>query len=199
MSPKILLPILLLLLVACRLAPAGDQPTPSSEVIIMAAGTIQPQPTSTPTLQNLGPAPDFANDTWINSQPLRLADLRGKVVLVEFWTFGCINCQRVEPYLNDWYSNYKGDDFELVGVHYPEFQYERDVDAVQAYTLQNNIYYPVAIDNQALTWRAYQQRYWPTRYLLDKNGVIRYKHIGEGAYAETESLIQLLMTEPDPS
>lgn len=194
MSAKILFFILFFLLVACQL----NEPDRSQEVIIMASGTIQPQPTSTPALQNLGPAPDFANDTWINSQPLRLADLRGKVILVEFWTFGCINCQRVEPYLNDWYKKYKGDDFELVGVHYPEFQYERDVDAVQAYTLRQEIYYPVAIDNEALTWRAYQQRYWPTRYLLDKAGIIRYKHIGEGAYPETEALIQQLMAEPDP-
>lgn len=194
MSAKILFFILFFLLVACQL----NEPDRSQEVIIMASGTIQPQPTSTPALQNLGPAPDFANDTWINSQPLRLADLRGKVILVEFWTFGCINCQRVEPYLNDWYKKYKGDDFELVGVHYPEFQYERDVDAVQAYTLRQEIYYPVAIDNEALTWRAYQQRYWPTRYLLDQAGIIRYKHIGEGAYPETEALIQQLMAEPDP-
>jgi thiol-disulfide isomerase/thioredoxin len=145
-----------------------------------------------------GPAPDFRNDVWINSEPLRLADLRGKVVLVEFWTFGCVNCQRVIPHVNAWYETYADEGFEVVGVHYPEFEYERDVDNVRAAVSRLEIGYPVAIDNDRLTWGAYNQRYWPTLYLLDKAGHIRYKHIGEGAYAETEAAIRELLAEPVP-
>ena len=102
------------------------------------------------------------------------------------------------PWVREWYEQYKGDDFTVVSVHYPEFGYEEDLDNVRAATKRLMVEYPVAIDNDGVTWRAYQQRYWPTRYVLDKRGQIRYKHIGEGAYAETEAVIQALMAEPDP-
>jgi hypothetical protein len=105
----------------------------------------------------------------------------------------------VIPWVREWYQKYQGEDFEVVGVHYPEFQYERDYDAVVAATERLGVAYPVALDNDGKTWRAYQQRYWPTRYVLDKRGNIRYKHIGEGAYDETEAIIRALMAEPDPS
>lgn len=159
------------------------------------APTYDPIPL-TVELQDLGSAPEITNDTWINADaPLRLADLRGKVVVVEFWTFGCYNCQNVLPYIKEWDAKYEGDDFEVVSVHYPEFTYEREVENVRAAVQEAGIHYPVAIDNEGVTWRAYNQRYWPVWYVLDKNGIIRYKHIGEGGYTETEGVIQALLAE----
>lgn len=178
-------------------APAGadSAETPTPVPPTAEPTPVPPSPTPVP-LPVLGPAPAIENEMWLNSDaPLTLADLRGKVVLVEFWTFGCINCKRVIPYINDWYSRYGGDDFEVVGVHYPEFSYEKEVANVQQALLDHAITYPVPIDNDGVTWRAWRQRYWPTRYLVDRSGNIRYIHIGEGAYAETERHIQALIAE----
>lgn len=182
--------------VACSAAPEGEAPA----VAVFSSGTLQPPPTRTlAPLPQLGPAPEINNEQWINSEsPLNLAGLRGKVVLVEFWTFGCINCQHVIPALRQWYEQYAGDDFEIIGVHYPEFRYEEKYENVVAAVEQLEIRYPVAIDNEGFTWRAYQQRFWPTLYLVDKTGQLRYKHIGEGAYEETEAYIQALIAEPEP-
>ncbi len=102
------------------------------------------------------------------------------------------------PWVREWHQKYAGDDFEVIGVHFPEFQYERDFQNVVDATRRLGIAYPVVQDNEGAIWRAYRQRYWPTRYLLDKSGRIRYKHIGEGAYKETEAAIQALIGEPDP-
>lgn len=147
-------------------------------------------------LQDLGTAPEITNNEWINTEkPLRLAELRGKVVVVEFWTFGCYNCQNVLPYIKAWDAKYEGDNFEVVSVHYPEFTYEREIENVRAAVEEAGIEYPVAIDNDGTTWRAYNQRYWPVWYVVDKTGVIRYKHIGEGGYTETEGVIQALLAE----
>lgn len=192
--------VLALLVLAGCSAQASDTPaapTPTPQEKSEPTPTPAPSPT-TIALPDQGAAPDFQNDVWINSEPLRLADLRGKVVFIEFWTYGCVNCQRVIPYINEWYEAYGGDDFEVVGVHYPEFNYERDVANVRKAVDRFHIEHPVAIDNERQTWAAYNQRYWPTRYILDKRGRIRYKHIGEGAYAETEAVIRQLMAEPDP-
>lgn len=102
------------------------------------------------------------------------------------------------PWVREWYATYKGDDFAVVSVHYPEFNYERNYDNVVEATRRLQIEYPVALDNDRLTWGAYNQRFWPTTYLIDKHGRIRYKHIGEGAYAEIEAAILALMAEPEP-
>ncbi len=102
------------------------------------------------------------------------------------------------PWVREWHQNYSGDDFAVVGVHYPEFRHERDFDNVLEATVRLEVAYPVVLDDEGVIWRAYRQRYWPTRYLLDKTGHIRYKHIGEGAYEETELAIQALIAEPDP-
>jgi hypothetical protein len=104
----------------------------------------------------------------------------------------------VIPWVREWYEKYEGEDFAVVSVHYPEFSYEAELENVKEATVRLGVNYPVAIDNEGKTWRAYQQRYWPTRYLLDKQGHIRYKHIGEGAYDETEAVIRALMAESDP-
>jgi hypothetical protein len=104
----------------------------------------------------------------------------------------------VIPWVREWNERYEGDDFVVIGMHYPEFGYEEDYDNVVQATKDLGVEYPVALDNDGFTWRAYRQRYWPTRYLIDKQGNIRYKHIGEGAYEETELYIQALMAEDDP-
>lgn len=157
------------------------------------AGVVLPKVAALP---DLGPAPELTNEIWLNVDgPLRLADLRGKVVMVEMWTFGCINCQNVMPTLKDWHSRYKDKGLVIIGNHYPEFSYEESLDNLKDAVARNNIEYAVAQDNDGATWRAYQNRYWPALFLIDKKGHIRYVHIGEGGYNETEQNIQALLAE----
>lgn len=147
-------------------------------------------------LPDLGPAPELTNETWLNvDSPLRLADLRGKVVMVEMWTFGCINCQNVMPSLREWHSKYKDQGLVIIGNHYPEFSFEEDLQNLKDAIVRFDIQYPVAQDNDGATWRAYKNRYWPTLYLIDKQGYLRYVHIGEGRYEETEENIRALLAE----
>jgi thiol-disulfide isomerase/thioredoxin len=141
-------------------------------------------------------APELTKITgFINSEPITLADLRGKVVLVDFWTYSCINCIRTIPYLNAWYEKYSDNGLVIVGVHTPEFEFEKDYNNVRAAVEKFDIKYPIAQDNEKETWKAYENRYWPRKYLIDADGYIRYDHIGEGAYAETEKVIQSLLAE----
>ncbi len=148
------------------------------------------------SLPDLGSAPELTNDIWLNTDlPLRLADLRGKVVIVEMWTFGCINCQNVMPSLKAWHSKYKDQGLVIIGNHFPEFSYEKDLDNLQDAVDHYEIEYAVAQDNTGATWRAYKNHYWPTLYLIDKQGHIRYVHIGEGRYQETEENIKALLQE----
>jgi thiol-disulfide isomerase/thioredoxin len=141
-------------------------------------------------------APELAGiSNYINSQPFKLADLKGKVVLVDFWTYSCINCIRTIPYLNAWYEKYADQGLVIVGVHSPEFDFEKNPQNVQAAVQKFGIKYPVVQDNDHGTWNAYQNRYWPHKYLVDDEGFIRYDHIGEGNYAETEKVIQSLLQE----
>lgn len=150
----------------------------------------------TATLPDLGLAPELTNDTWLNvDTPLRLADLRGKVVIVEMWTFGCINCQHVIPSLKDWHSQYKDQGLVIIGNHFPEFSYESDLQNLKKAVAEDGIEYAVTQDNNGETWRAYKNQYWPTLYLIDKQGHIRYVHIGEGRYKETEENIKVLLAE----
>jgi thiol-disulfide isomerase/thioredoxin len=164
-----------------------------------AQNDVQPMDSSmfkTASLPDLGLAPELTNETWLNvDSPLRLADLRGKVVIVEMWTFGCINCQHVIPSLKDWHSKYKAQGLVIIGNHFPEFSYEKDLDNLKNAIAENEIEYAVAQDNNGDTWRAYKNHYWPTLYLIDKQGHIRYVHIGEGRYQETEENIQTLLAE----
>lgn len=147
-------------------------------------------------LPDLGPAPELTNDTWLNTEgPLRLADLRGRVVLLEMWTFGCINCRNVMPSLKEWHTKYKDEGLVIIGNHYPEFSYEEDLENLKNAIARYEIEYAVAQDNDGVTWRAYQNRYWPTLYLIDRQGHIRYVHIGEGRYQETEENIKALLAE----
>jgi thiol-disulfide isomerase/thioredoxin len=140
-------------------------------------------------------APDIRNETWLNSAPLRMAELKGKVVMVEFWTFGCYNCRNVEPYVKQWHQQYADRGLVVIGVHSPEFSYERDFAKVKQYIQEHDIRFPIPIDNDSSTWNRYGNRYWPAMYLIDKQGVIRHVRIGEGRYQETEQLIQSLLAE----
>ena len=144
-------------------------------------------------------APDFAKITgYINTEegrPINLKDLKGKVVLVDFWTYSCINCIRTLPYLVDWNEKYADKGLVIVGVHSPEFEFEKNIDNVKAAVQKYGIKYPVIQDNDKGTWDAYQNRYWPRKYLVDNEGYIRYDHIGEGGYAETEKVIRSLLAE----
>ncbi len=156
-------------------------------------------------LADCGPAPEFTGIVdWLNTPgdaPLTLAGLQtqGQVVLVDFWTYSCINCQRTLPYLTAWDAAYRDAGLTIVGVHSPEFAFEREVDNVAQRAADFGVQYPIAIDNDFATWRAYAQRYWPAHYLIDRSGVVRQVHYGEGAYAETEALIRELLTEDGPA
>jgi thiol-disulfide isomerase/thioredoxin len=130
-----------------------------------------------------------------NNQPIHLANYKGKVILIDFWTYSCINCIRTIPYLNDWYSKYADKGFVIIGVHSPEFEFEKNYDNVKTAVQKFGIKYPVVLDNNLGTWNAYGNQYWPRHYLIDAQGYIREDHIGEGGYAETEKTIQSLLAE----
>ena len=140
-------------------------------------------------------APEVTSPAWINAGPQSLNGLRGKVVLVEFWTFGCYNCRNVEPQVKAWHRQYADRGFLVIGVHSPEFTYEKNLEAVKRYVKDHDIRYPVAVDNDFANWNRFGNRYWPAMYLIDKQGVIRYVRVGEGGYAETDRMIQNLLTE----
>jgi len=141
------------------------------------------------------PALEIKSDKWLNTSALFLKALKGKVVMVEFWTFGCYNCVNVQPYIKQWYKDYKTKGLEIIAVHSPEFGHERKIENVKQYVKDNAITYPVAIDNDFMIWKQYANRYWPAIYLIDKQGRLRYRKIGEGDYAKTERQIQELLKE----
>jgi len=139
-------------------------------------------------------APAIENITaWINSKPLLVNQLKGKVVLIDFWTYSCINCIRTFPYLKDWYAKYHDKGLVIIGVHAPEFEFEKDINNVKNAVEKNGILYPVALDNHFTTWQNYANRYWPAHYLIDKNGNVVYRHFGEGEYDITENNIRFLL------
>jgi thiol-disulfide isomerase/thioredoxin len=145
------------------------------------------------------PAPQFAGLTnWINSKPLTLSKLKGKVVLVDFWTFSCINCIRTLPYLEKWDQAYSTKGLVIVGINTPEFAFEHNAANVQAAVIRDGIKYPVALDNNYDTWNAYDNESWPADYLIDKQGNIRYVSLGEGDYNKTEEAIQELLGIKQP-
>src|SRR5215475_11297715 len=144
-------------------------------------------------------APAFAEGTWINSEPLTIKGLRGRVVLVDFWTFGCYNCRNTLPYLKRWHERYSDKGLTIVGVHSPEFDTEKKIENVRSEVASLGIRYPVVTDNDYETWRAYKVEAWPTAFLLDKSGRVRWMHVGEGAYEEAERTIQKLLAEDEQS
>jgi thiol-disulfide isomerase/thioredoxin len=130
---------------------------------------------------------------WLNSEPLGPAELRGRVVLVNFWTLTCINWLRQEPYVRAWSQAYRDDGLVVIGVHTPEFSFEHNIDGVRQATVERAIDYPVAVDNDYELWSAFANHYWPALYFVDRDGVIRDQHFGEGRYEESERVIQALL------
>jgi cytochrome c biogenesis protein CcdA/thiol-disulfide isomerase/thioredoxin len=146
-------------------------------------------------LGNYGKAPEFAGIShWLNSDPVTIASLKGKVVLVDFWTYSCINCIRTLPYVTKWYDTYKDKGLVVIGVHTPEFAFEKVTGNVQTAINQFGIHYPVAQDNDYGTWQAYNNQYWPAEYLIDQNGNIVHEHFGEGDYDVMENAIRQLLS-----
>ena len=190
-----LLPIWAVALIAlASVAPCGGRGT--------EPGGDTPQQDTTRTTTFPGrvtgdrPAPELDGIVgWINADAFTLASLRGKVVLVDFWTYTCVNCIRTFPHLKGWHERYADQGLVIVGVHTPEFRFERDRENVRRAIAQYGIRWSVAQDNDYSTWRAYNNIFWPSKYLIDKDGVLRYHHAGEGAYAETERMIRILLEE----
>lgn len=163
-------------------APATSEPIPPTPEIVTPPGTYT--------------APEFRGIVqWINSDPMTMEELRGKVVLIDFWTYSCINCQRTLPYIRDWHDKYGEMGLVVVGIHAPEFQFEHKEENVRQAVIDQDVTWAVAMDNGFQTWRAYQNRWWPHKFLIDQQGTIRFHHIGEGAYRETELHIRNLLAE----
>ena len=190
----------------------SSSPTPGPVDIATEAPTVAPTPAPTltptpaPTPTEEGPslpstptgrqAEEFTGIVqWLNSDPLTLEGLRGGVVLIDFWTYSCINCLRTLPFLRDWNEKYSSRGLTIVGVHSPEFAFEKDETNVRQAIIRERVAWPVAMDNDFATWRAYRNRWWPNKFLIDQEGVVRYNHIGEGAYEETERQIRELLEE----
>ena len=163
---------------------------PNRRALMVAAGAAAGS-SILPVAATAHSAPGFPGiDAWINSGPLSMGGLRGRPVLVTFWTRQCINCLHALPYIKSWYAKYHGRGFTVVGVHTPEFEVEKSLPALRAAVASHGIAYPVAQDNQSTTWNAWGNQYWPAEYLIDRKGGIIHVHTGEGGYGETEQLIQ---------
>lgn len=142
-------------------------------------------------------APEISNGMWINSEPLTLKSLRGRVVLIDFWTFACYNCRNTLPALKKWDAQYRDKGLTIIGVHTPELDFERDIDQLRREVAALGIEYPVVTDQDYSTWKAYKVEAWPTVFLLDKQGRVRWMHVGEGFYDETEEVIKKLLAEEE--
>ena len=189
-------PALLALALACQGAPAAAAPPPPSSETAAA-----PAPAAAAASRNGADSdapliPELRGiHGWLNSEPMTIEELRGKVVLVDFMTYTCINCIRTLPYVKDWNDKYASRGLVILGIQAPEFEFEKDLDNVRVGITDLGVTWPVAVDNDMETWRAYSNRYWPHKYLADAQGRLRYHHIGEGAYLETEQQIRDLLTE----
>jgi len=171
-----------------------DQRAKQTRVGVGNVPNIPSTPVRTVHLSDYGKAPEFMGiSSWLNSNPLTLAALKGKVVLIDFWTYSCINCIRTFPYVKKWYETYKDKGFVLIGIHTPEFAFERNTKNVRDAMQRFGITYPVAQDNDYQTWNAYNNAYWPAEYLIDASGKLVYIHTGEGEYDRTENAIRSLL------
>ena len=195
----------LLLLVACGTANTSEGGDPVAkeannnplEENLSPKGVAGDKPDSLRAGGDVGNiAPEFQGiSNWINSEPLTMEGLRGKVVLIDFWTLACHNCIETMPYLKDWHEKYTEQGLVIMGVHTPEFDFEHETKNVVNSTIRYGLEYPVAQDNDFATWDSYSNRYWPAEYLIDKDGIVPYRHFGEGAYEETENQIRGLLGE----
>lgn len=166
----------------------------------IASGSLATLTAQASPLADYGPAAELTGIAqWHNGPALRMADLRGKVVLINFWTYSCINCIRTLPYISQWHAQYQAQGLVAIGVHTPEFAYERDASRVAVAIARLRLLYPVAQDNRYATWHRYENRYWPASYLIDKGGRIRMKHFGEGNYAGTDGAIRQLLADGGPA
>jgi thiol-disulfide isomerase/thioredoxin len=182
---RVLLAVMLVIAIGAGIATlAGDRNMPQ-HVTRTAVG---------PSIEGEFPSLDGASG-WLNSQPLTPDGLRGKVVLVQFWTYSCINWLRTEPYVRAWAEKYKDQGLVVIGVHAPEFGFEKNVDNVQWAAKNLRVDYPIAIDSDHAVWRAFSNQYWPALYFIDAEGRIRHHQFGEGEYAQSERIIQQLLAE----
>ena len=182
--------------VVCVVAVIGVLGPRSSAKPVREAGSSKSKP---PTFRPKGggAAPELTGiSAWINSAPLTLSGLRGKVVVVDFWTFQCINCRNALPGIKGWYAKYHSKGLEIVGVHTPELESERNPANVRAAVKREGILYPVALDPKFATWSSYKNLYWPAWYVIDKKGIVRHVHEGEGDYDNTARVIEALLAEP---
>ncbi len=178
-------------------AQAESQPTPTA-VTVVGIEPAGPTPPDVVGLVDAGqiPAPTpLGLDGWINSEPLEVEDLKGKIVLLDFWTYTCVNCIRTLPHLREWHDKYSDEGLLIIGVHTPEFEFEKLPENVRAATSDLEIEYPVAQDNNYMTWSIYRVQAWPSKYIMDGSGFVRYYHRGEGSYADTEKVIRFLLEE----
>ena len=179
--------------VTAALGVSRQQNNPTATTLPTSAAT---KPETATLAAAVKPLPDFQGiQQWLNSDPLTIDDLKGNVVLIQFWTFACINCQRTLPYIVKWNSKYAAQGLRVVGIHTPEFAFEREPNNIKRALKQHQITYPVPIDNEYKTWKAYSNEYWPHLFLADRRGLMRYDHIGEGAYDTTEQTIEQLLKE----
>jgi thiol-disulfide isomerase/thioredoxin len=168
--------------------------TSVAQVVAETIKKVIPPPQVVPS-KSIDRYTEFVNPSgFVDSEPFTMADYIGKkVILVEFITYSCINCQRTFPFMQQWHETYEKDGLLVVGIHTPEFAYERDKANVVAAMQKEGISFPIVMDNEYATWNAYANRFWPHRYIIDYDGNVVFDHIGEGAYAETEKVIQLLL------
>ncbi len=199
---NILLLLALTLLTACS-TPQPPKP-PTAEIPLQKPVTpIPPAPIQTevqsevPALNREGNL--YGLGPWLNSEPIgSLEDLKGRVVLVKFWTFACVNCIHTLPHVQNWHEKYADEGLSILGIHSPEFAYERKLENVQASAEEYGLTFPIALDNDFKTWRSFNNRYWPAFYLLDTHGNVVYKHFGQGDYEATEQKIQALLKTVSP-
>ena len=188
-------PLVLALVAAACGTSAAPSPTPEAKATPTESGASDVQ-----GAVEGRPAPELVGLlAWINSEPLTIESLRGKVVLVDFWTYTCINCIRTFPFLKAWHEKYADKGLVILGIHSPEFEFEKKLENVEAAAVRHGLEYPIALDSDHATWTAYRNSYWPRKYLVDQGGVVRYDHIGEGAYEETEEWIKRLLEEAGSS
>lgn len=161
-------------------------------LLVTVVATLRPDPAAAVQIGDV--APPISATRWLNGSATR-DDLAGKVVLVEFWTFGCFNCRNVEPHVKDWQARFAPQGLVVVGVHTPETSYERDPQHVADYVREHGLAYTIAIDGDETTWKRYGNEAWPAWYVVDRTGRVRYTHVGEGAYDETERRIRELLAE----
>lgn len=182
--------------VLTRLSAAGTGRLEHSILTALKPSGLPRTPGAASALGTEGELPSLDGATaWLNSEPLSPAKLRGRVVLVDFWTYSCINCLRTLPYLKDWYAKYKDHGLVILGVHAPEFAFEKDPANVRRAVRELGISYPVALDDRYAIWQAFDNQYWPAHYFIDAAGRVRGHHFGEGQYAETEQTLRMLLTE----